>query len=56
MKPPSMELTPLVNELRGLIEQARLNVVQTADSSVTMLHWHVGLRIRGEALTINRSK
>lgn len=55
MKPPSMELTPLVNELRGLIEQARQHVAQTANSTVTMLYWHVGLRIRSEVLKETRA-
>ena len=50
MKPPSMEFMPLVNELRGLIEQARQHVAQTANSTLTLLHWKLGARIQGEIL------
>ncbi len=50
MKPPSMEFMPLVNELRGLIEQARQHVAQTANSTLTLLHWKLGARIQGEVL------
>ena len=55
MKPPPVEFMPLVTELRGLIEQARQHVAQTANSAVTMLYWHVGLRIRGEVLKETRA-
>ena len=55
MKPPSMELTPLVNELRGLIEQARQHVAQTANSTLTLLYWRVGTRIQREVLQDGRA-
>lgn len=45
----------LLLELRGLIEQARQHVAQTANSTVTMLYWHVGLRIRREVLKDTRA-
>lgn len=35
----------LLSELRGLIEQARRHVAQTANSTLTMLYWKVGVRI-----------
>ena len=35
----------LLAELRGLIEQARQHVAQTANSTLTMLYWQVGQRI-----------
>ena len=45
----------LLTELRGLIEQARQHVAQTANSAVTMLYWHVGMRIRREVLKEERA-
>lgn len=56
MKPPSMEFMPLVNELRGLIEQARQHVAQTANSTLTLLHWKLGARIQGEILQGARAR
>lgn len=41
--------------LRSLIEQARQQVAQTANSTLTMLHWHVGQRIHREILTGQRA-
>ncbi|HNS94283.1 MAG TPA: DUF1016 N-terminal domain-containing protein, partial [Thauera sp.] len=46
----------LLSALRGLIEQARQHVAQTANSTVTMLYWHVGLRIRSEVLKNERAE
>ena len=37
--------TVLLSELRGLIEQARQQVAQTANSTLTLLYWQVGQRI-----------
>jgi predicted nuclease of restriction endonuclease-like (RecB) superfamily len=45
----------LLAELRGLIEQARQHVATTANSTLTMLYWHVGLRIRREVLKDGRA-
>ena len=45
----------LLSALRGLIEQARQHVAQTANSTVTMLYWHVGLRIRSAVLNETRA-
>lgn len=47
--------TALLGELRGLIEQARQHVAQTANSTLTMLHWHVGRRIHQEILAGQRA-
>ena len=55
MSAPTTPDTLLLNELRGLIEQARQHVAQTANSTVTMLYWHVGLRIRREVLNETRA-
>ncbi len=45
----------LLAELRGLIEQAREFVAQTANSTLTMLYWQVGQRIRREVLRDGRA-
>lgn len=50
MTVPSTEFTPLVNELRGLIEQARQHIAQAANSTLTILHWKLGERIQREIL------
>lgn len=46
----------LLSELRGLIEQARQYVAQTANSTLTMLYWKVGERIRREVLKDGRAE
>lgn len=56
MSAPTTPDTLLLNELRGLIEQARQHIAQTANSAVTMLYWHVGLRIRSEVLKNERAE
>ena len=45
----------LLSELRGLIEQARQHVAQTANSTLTLLYWAVGERIRREVLRDERA-
>jgi len=45
----------LISELRGLIDQARRHVAQTANSTLTMLYWHVGRRIHQQVLTDGRA-
>ncbi len=45
----------LLLELRGLIEQTRRQVAQTANSALTMLYWRMGERIRREALKEGRA-
>lgn len=47
--------TTLLGELRSLIEQARQQVAQTANSTLTMLYWHVGQRIHQEILAGQRA-
>lgn len=56
MSAPTTPDTLLLNELRGLIEQARQHVAQAANSAVTMLYWHVGLRVRSEVLKNERAE
>ena len=41
----SKQTDALLAELRILIESARQRVAQTANSTLTILYWHVGLRI-----------
>ncbi len=46
----------LISELRGLIEHARQHVAQTANSTLTLLHWRLGERIRREVLRDERAE
>lgn len=45
----------LLTELRALIDQARQQVAQQANSALTLLYWHVGERIRREVLQEQRA-
>ena len=56
MKAVSGKFTPLVNQLCGLIEQARQYVAQGAKSGLTLLYWKVGERIGREALRGQRAE
>lgn len=46
----------LVDDLRGLIEQARQHLAQTANSTLTLLHWKLGERIQREILQGQRAQ
>ena len=46
----------LLSELRGLIEQARQHVAQTANSTLTLLYWQVGARLQHEVLHDGRAE
>lgn len=46
----------LLAELRGLIDQARQHVAQTANSTLTLLHWQLGERIQREILQGQRAR
>ena len=46
---------PLLTDLRGLIEQARQQVAQAANSTLTLLYWQVGRRIHKEVLREQRA-
>ncbi|MDA8417188.1 MAG: PDDEXK nuclease domain-containing protein [Betaproteobacteria bacterium] len=48
--------TALLIELRGLIEQARQHVAQTANSTLTLLYWKLGERINREILGGQRAE
>jgi predicted nuclease of restriction endonuclease-like (RecB) superfamily len=45
----------ILSDLRALIEQARIQVAQAANSSLTLLYWKVGQRIRWEVLKDERA-
>lgn len=47
--------SPLLADLRVLIEQARQHVAQAANSTLTMLHWQLGRRIYVEVLAQQRA-
>jgi len=55
MSPVAKTDTALLSDLRGLIEQARQHVAQTANSTLTLLYWTVGERIRREVLRDGRA-
>ena len=46
----------LVDDIRGLIEQARQHLAQTANSTLTLLHWKLGERIQREILQGQRAQ
>ncbi len=46
----------LLSELRGLIEQARHHLAQVANSTLTLLYWKLGERIRREVLRDERAE
>lgn len=46
----------LIDEVRDLIDQARQHVAQTANSTLTLLYWKVGQRIRREILNDGRAE
>jgi hypothetical protein len=46
----------LLTELRDLIDAAHQRVAQAANATLTMLHWHVGQRIRSEVLRNGRAE
>ena len=55
VQPKGAVTTPLLAELRSLIEQARQQVAQAANSALTLLYWQVGDRIRSEVLREGRA-
>lgn len=55
MSPVAKTDTLLIADLRGLIEQARQHVAQTANSTLTLLYWQVGQRIYRDVLAGQRA-
>src|SRR5882724_340276 len=47
---------PLLSEIRGFILSAREQVAQTVNAGLTMLHWHIGARIRRDVLNEKRAE
>lgn len=52
LDPPGGEL---LADVRGLIDQARTQVAQSVNSTLTMLYWHVGQRVHREVLHQGRA-
>jgi DUF1016 N-terminal domain len=47
---------PLLVDLRGLIDRARQQVAQAANSALTLLYWQMGERIRRDLLKDERAE
>jgi predicted nuclease of restriction endonuclease-like (RecB) superfamily len=54
-KTASKQLTPLLGDIRQLIEQARSAVAAAVNSGLTMLNWQIGNRIHRDILRENRA-
>ncbi|HEY4831664.1 MAG TPA: PDDEXK nuclease domain-containing protein [Waddliaceae bacterium] len=55
-KPDKMPSGKILNELREMIQKARDFVASTVNSSLTLLYWHIGDRIRKEILRGERAE
>jgi hypothetical protein len=56
MSDTSLDPIPqLLGDIRQLIEQSRQQLASTVDSALTLLHWHIGQRIRNEVLRGQRA-
>lgn len=53
---PSIMAGDVLDDLRKIIEKTREFVASTVNSSLTMLYWHVGNRIRHEILQMERAE
>ena len=53
--PPAGEAKILLTEVRELILSARQSVAQTVNSTLTMLYWEIGRRIRQDVLQAKRA-
>ena len=47
---------PLLDDLRGMIEETRQAVATTVNAALTMLYWNVGRRIREDVLQEKRAE
>jgi len=56
MSQPTVTPDALLVEIRALIEDAKRYVAQTANSTLTILHWELGLRIQREILQGQRAQ
>lgn len=50
------QATPLVDEIRGLIEAARQRATVAANAELTLLYWRIGQRIRTHVLSNQRAR
>ena len=48
-------LTPLVDDLRQIINQARNRVAVNVNAELTLMYWHIGERINREVLGNERA-
>ena len=53
---PTPQVETVLTDLRALIEEARQRVAQTANSTLTRLHWQVGQRILRKVLQGQRAR
>ena len=52
---PALPSKRLVNDLRRLIEESREQISRTINARLSLLHWHIGRRIREELLGEGRA-
>ena len=45
-----MAYSALVNDLRQIIDNAKVRVASTANYELTMMYWHIGERINRDVL------
>jgi len=55
-KAPSVQATPLLDEIRGLIESARQRAAAAVNAELTLLYWRIGQRIRAHVLSNQRAQ
>ena len=46
----------LIDDIRRMIDAARTSVAATVNTGLTLLHWHIGIRINEEILDSGRAK
>ena len=46
----------LIQDLRQIVEQARVHVAATVNSELTLMYWHIGDRINREVLGNERAE
>lgn len=46
----------LMNDLRQIIDEARIHVASTANYELTMMYWHIGERINRDVLGNERAE
>lgn len=51
-----MAYSALVNDLRQIIDNAKVRVASTANYELTMMYWHIGERINRDVLGNKRAE